>query len=46
LWNKKFEAEDIIKKLEAGESFEKLAQDYSSCGSASQGETLESSVRA
>jgi peptidyl-prolyl cis-trans isomerase C len=40
LVEQKFEAEDIIKKLEAGESFEKLAQDYSSCGSASQGGNL------
>jgi peptidyl-prolyl cis-trans isomerase C len=40
LVEQKFEAEDILKKLQAGESFEKLARDFSSCGSASDGGNL------
>lgn len=40
LVDQKFEAEDIIKKLESGEEFEKLAKDFSSCGSASDGGNL------
>jgi parvulin-like peptidyl-prolyl isomerase len=40
LVDQKFEAEDIIKKLEQGEDFAKLAQDYSSCGSAADGGML------
>ena len=37
LVDQKFEAEDILKKLSLGEAFEKLAQDYSQCGSADEG---------
>lgn len=40
LVSQKFEAEDILKKLEQGEKFEKLAQDFSQCGSAAQGGNL------
>ena len=40
LVDQKFEAEDILKKIEAGESFEKLAEDFSNCGSARQGGSL------
>jgi peptidyl-prolyl cis-trans isomerase C len=35
-----FEAKDILKKLEAGESFEQLAKDFSMCGSAADGGNL------
>lgn len=37
LVDQKFEAQDILKKLEAGEEFEKLAKDFSNCGSAQSG---------
>lgn len=40
LVDKKFEAEDILKKLASGEEFEQLAKDFSNCGSASQGGDL------
>jgi parvulin-like peptidyl-prolyl isomerase len=40
LVDKNFEAEDILKKLADGVEFEKLAKDFSSCGSASQGGDL------
>ncbi|MBG60416.1 MAG: peptidylprolyl isomerase [Halobacteriovoraceae bacterium] len=40
LVDQKFEAQDILKKLNDGQSFEKLAQDYSNCGSAKQGGSL------
>lgn len=35
-----YEAKDILKKLEQGESFEKLARDFSLCGSAQNGGDL------
>lgn len=35
-----FEALDILKKLEASEPFEKLANDYSNCPSSQQGGSL------
>lgn len=34
LVNHEYEAKDILRKLSNGESFEKLAQDYSLCSSA------------
>lgn len=37
LVDQKFEAEDILRKLQMGESFEKLAKDYSSCSSSEDG---------
>lgn len=40
LVDQKFEAEDLLKKIEAGEDFAKLAKDYSSCGSAADGGNL------
>jgi peptidyl-prolyl cis-trans isomerase C len=40
LVDQKFEAEDLVKKLEQGESFEKLAADYSNCPSGKQGGNL------
>lgn len=40
LVDQKFQADDILKKLQDGESFEKLAQDHSNCGSASDGGDL------
>lgn len=40
LVDQKFEAEDLIKKIDAGEDFAKLAKDFSSCGSASDGGNL------
>ena len=40
LVEQEFEAKDILKKLEQGESFERLAQDFSKCGSASDGGNL------
>ncbi len=40
LVEQEYEARDILKKLEMGESFEKLARDFSRCGSASQGGDL------
>lgn len=40
LVDQKFEAEDLIKKLESGEEFEKLAKDFSNCGSAQDGGNL------
>lgn len=40
LVEQKFEAQDILKKLSEGISFEQLAKDFSSCGSASQGGDL------
>lgn len=35
-----YEAKDILKKLEQGEEFEKLARDFSLCGSARNGGDL------
>lgn len=35
-----YEAKDILRKLEQGESFEKLAQDFSECSSAKNGGDL------
>lgn len=35
-----YEAKDILKKIEAGEEFEKLARDFSLCGSANNGGDL------
>jgi len=35
-----FEAKDLLKKLEQGESFEKLAQDFSNCPSGKDGGML------
>lgn len=35
-----FEAKDILRKLEMGDSFEKLAKDYSNCPSGQQGGNL------
>lgn len=35
-----YEIKDIVKKLEAGESFEKLAKDFSTCGSSADGGDL------
>lgn len=40
LVDQKFEAEDLLKKIDQGEDFEKLAKDYSNCGSASDGGNL------
>lgn len=40
LVDQKFEAEDILKKIELGDDFDTLAKDYSSCGSASDGGRL------
>lgn len=40
LVDQKFEAEDLLKKLEQGEDFAKLAQDFSTCGSARDGGNL------
>lgn len=40
LVDQKFEAQDIVKKLEQGEDFGKLAKDYSTCGSAKDGGNL------
>jgi peptidyl-prolyl cis-trans isomerase C len=40
LVQQKHEAEDILKKLEAGESFESLAQKFSSCPSKARGGDL------
>jgi peptidyl-prolyl cis-trans isomerase C len=40
LVNQEFEALDILKKIEAGESFEKLAQDFSFCPSGKEGGNL------
>lgn len=37
LVDQNFEAMDILRKLELGESFEKLARDYSNCPSSNQG---------
>lgn len=34
------EAKDLLKKIESGESFEKLAQDFSNCPSGKQGGDL------
>ncbi len=36
----KYEAEDIIRKLKSGASFEEMAKKYSSCSSASNGGLL------
>ena len=36
----KYEAEDLLRKLSQGESFEKLAQDFSICSSAKNGGDL------
>ncbi|TNF06103.1 MAG: peptidylprolyl isomerase [Deltaproteobacteria bacterium] len=35
-----YEAQDLIKKLNEGESFEKLAEDFSNCPSGKQGGNL------
>jgi peptidyl-prolyl cis-trans isomerase C len=40
LVNQEFEALDILKKIEAGESFEKLAKDFSFCPSGKEGGSL------
>jgi peptidyl-prolyl cis-trans isomerase C len=40
LVDREFEAEDILKKLERGESFEQLAKDFSTCSSSSDGGLL------
>lgn len=40
LVDQEFEAQDILKKIEAGEDFAQLAKDFSSCGSAAQGGDL------
>jgi peptidyl-prolyl cis-trans isomerase C len=40
LVDQEYEAKDILKKLSEGESFEKLARDFSTCGSASDGGNL------
>lgn len=40
LVNHEYEAKDLLKKLNAGESFEKLAQDFSLCPSGKQGGNL------
>ena len=40
LVDQKFEAEDILKKINNGEDFAKLAQDFSTCGSARDGGNL------
>jgi peptidyl-prolyl cis-trans isomerase C len=40
LVNHEYEAADILKKIKNGESFEKLAQDYSICPSAKNGGDL------
>ncbi len=40
LVNHEHEALDILKKLDAGESFEKLAQDFSNCPSGKEGGNL------
>ena len=40
LVDQKFEAEDILKKIESGEDFEKLAKDHSTCGSSQDGGNL------
>jgi len=37
LVNHEFEGKDILRKLEQGESFEKLAADFSQCPSSKQG---------
>jgi peptidyl-prolyl cis-trans isomerase C len=37
LVNEKFEADDIIRKLETGDDFDKLAKDFSNCSSAKSG---------
>jgi peptidyl-prolyl cis-trans isomerase C len=37
LVDQEYEAKDILRKLEQGESFEKLAKDFSTCSSASEG---------
>jgi peptidyl-prolyl cis-trans isomerase C len=40
LVNHEYEAQDILKKLERGESFEKLAKDFSLCSSSAEGGLL------
>jgi peptidyl-prolyl cis-trans isomerase C len=40
LVNHEYEAKDILKKLSQGETFEKLAMDYSICSSAKYGGNL------
>ena len=40
LVDQEFEIQDIIKKLDAGESFEKLAKDHSTCPSGKSGGAL------
>lgn len=40
LVNQEFEAQDLLRKLSQGESFEKLAQDHSLCPSKAEGGDL------
>ncbi|MBD64682.1 MAG: peptidylprolyl isomerase [Halobacteriovoraceae bacterium] len=40
LVDQEFEANDLLKKMESGESFEKLAQEYSKCPSGKNGGDL------
>ncbi|MDC1175459.1 peptidylprolyl isomerase [Bacteriovoracaceae bacterium] len=40
LVDQEFEANDALKKIEAGESFEKVAEDFSNCPSGKQGGNL------
>lgn len=40
LVDQEFEAKDALKKIEAGESFEKVAEDFSNCPSGKQGGNL------
>lgn len=40
LVDQEFEAQDLMKKLSAGESFEQLAQDFSKCPSGQKGGDL------
>ena len=40
LVDQRFEADDIIRKIEMGEDFSKLAKDFSSCSSSTEGGDL------
>ena len=40
LVDQEFEAQDLMKKLDEGKTFEELAKDFSKCGSAAQGGDL------
>lgn len=40
LVNHEYEAQDLVKKLQAGEKFEQLAKDFSQCPSSEQGGDL------